>query len=406
MKRIITLVLVFFAAMVIFAQSDEMTMWNELYDAAASTESQLGVLQQVVAANPPGAEEFFARALRRLVLAYDDISGASELGNADRCAILLANALGEAQYTGAGPDLWRLYVEFKGSQDAPMVKAAALANLGKVQAVQYIPQVVQLLKDMNARPPADRNTQIQNERIAYGAILGLENYKDPSGYEPVFFASLGWYSVRIKNHASVALPNIVEDPTEFLLGIVNASSITGLNSGVHMFDVKKEALLTSERSSSPNTGKASVAVAALSESWRVTTSDVHLRGVLTETRKMAMKMIAKYGTDDPAVYPGLDKSYKNGSDMNEKLDAVAALRALPADDAAKQLSSYLMELHQRRLAGTLTGNDEQMVRSVIPALGATKNALCRPSLQLVINSPQWTNRVRNLARDALREITG
>jgi hypothetical protein len=312
--------------------------------------------------------------------------------------------LGDAQYTDAGPDLWMVVVEFRGSQDAPLARAAALENIGKVKAVQFAPQIAQLLKDFNAKPPADRNTQIQTERVAFGAIKALENLKEPIGYEPVFFATLGWYNVRIKSQASVSLPNIIDDPTEFLLGIVKSPSLTGLNPGTHMYDVKKEALYTSERSESPNDGKASVAVAALAEGWRTTTNDVHLKGVLLEMRKLALNMIAKYTTSDVSVYPNIDKSYKNGGDLNEKLNAVAALKALSGDEAATLLASYVTQFHQRKQAGTLNNADQQLVRSVIPALGATKNAIGRPPLSLVQNSPVWEPAIQRLAGDALREI--
>jgi HEAT repeat protein len=82
--------------------------------------------------------------------------------------------------------LWKTVESFAN----PLVRAEALSSLGKVQAVDFIPQVVQLLSDLNLDPGRD---PMVNEQVAYGAVISLEEFKDNSGYLPVFFVSIGWY---------------------------------------------------------------------------------------------------------------------------------------------------------------------------------------------------------------------
>ena len=380
--------------MALFAQSEELDAWTQAYDRAQSIAEQLVYIQNIVEGNYSGAVTFYANALDKLVRQFPDITTRSEWDAADSCARILCFQLGEAEYADAGANLWWVADYFPNA----LIKAEALAALGKTGNKAFLPQVIQLMNDLNTQPQSDRENRERYERIAYGTILGLEYYKDPEGYLPVFFASTGWYADRIKSQASISLMNIMDDPTEPLLQVVNNSGYT--------YEIKHLALRTSERSQSSEAHKASVAVAALIEGWRLQVSDIHQRQELTQMRKLALNMIRRYTTSDTTVYPALDRSYRDG-DMDEKLAVLYALEALASEDSVRLLSDYLRTIHQRRTSNTLTVNDEQLVRVIIPALGNVGSAarsLCRPILIQVQQSPDWTNVVKNLATEALRKI--
>jgi HEAT repeat protein len=393
--------LIAFAAVAVFADSEELQMYTDLYNGAGTIAARLAVLRQAAEAKLPDSAEFFARALTRLNTEYPDIKTNSERDAADASARLICPILGDAKYADAGPDLWRLansMVTLPPSQNSPLIRADAIMALGRANAVAFLPQVVLLLEDLNSSPPADRNTQIQNERIAYGAIIALENFRDPAGYLPVFFASTGWYSNRVKNQASVSLPNIMDDPTEQLVSVLEGPG--------YDYTIKHLALRTEERSQAPDENKAVAAVAALAEGWRASTSDVHLRNELGQMRKLAISMIRRYGTQDAAVYPLLDRSYREGIDVNERMDVTEALAALGSEDAARLLMTALQDLHTRRTRDTWGPAEEQLIRRVIPALGDTGQTIARPLLDMVRNSPVHTSAVQVLARDAIRKISG
>jgi HEAT repeat protein len=401
MKRYMLIGLIAFAAMAVFADSEELQMYTDLYNGADTIAARLVILRQAAEAKLPDSAEFFARALTRLNGEYPDIRINSERDAADASARLICPVLGDAKYTAAGPDLWRLadsMVSLPLSQNSSLVRADAITALGRVNAVAFLPQVALLLQNLNDNSPADRNLQIQNERIAYGAIIALENYRDPAGYLPVFFASTGWYSNRIKNQASISLPNIMDDPTEQLVTVVKGPG--------YGYAVKHLALRTEERSQASNENKAVVAVAALGEGWRASTGDVHLKNELGQMRKLAISMIRRYGTQDAAVYPLLERSYKEGIDMNERLDATEALAALGSEDAARVLMAALQDLHTRRTRDTWGTTEEQLIRRVIPALGDTRQTIARPILDMVRNSPVHTGAIQVLARNAIQKISG
>jgi hypothetical protein len=142
-------------------------MYSALFDGAATRVQQYGVLQNVVSSNA-GTPEFYAKALNRLLGEYPNVRGSTETAAADSMARLLAAQLGEAGYAEAGLDLWRTVEIFVN----PLVKAEALQALGKTGAAELLPQVVQLLSDLNLKPIEDRE---MGNQIAYGAILALES---------------------------------------------------------------------------------------------------------------------------------------------------------------------------------------------------------------------------------------
>ncbi|MDR0585832.1 MAG: hypothetical protein LBG26_01180 [Treponema sp.] len=369
--------------------AQDLDFYTQQFDSMETIQDQFGIVRSV-AEEDSGTDEFYAHALNRLLSEYPNISASaiSERKTADDMAKLLCQKLGEAEYTEAGLNLWRVVENFFD----PLVKAEALRALGKVQATDLLPQVVQLLTDINNAPSEDRLNQ---EQIAFGAVEGLEAYKDSSGYLPVFFAATGWYSDRVKQRARQALPNIMDNPTDPLVSVIKSSSYNN--------SVKYAALEVLETSNVTAQQKASGAVASLAEVWRVSTSQVGQRSILTSNRKLALSMIRRYGTEDTNVYPLLERCYREGADEEEQIAALAALSALATDDSARRLSAFLADMNERLRRGTLTREDERMVRVIIPALGNTGRPLARVALRSVLNL-DWTGAVQRLAQDALKKI--
>jgi hypothetical protein len=264
--------------------------------------------------------------------------------------------------------------------------------MGRIRNPDYLAQILQTLSDLNLNPTADPEA---GGRIAYGAILALEKYREPVGYNPVFFASVGWYNRRIKEQAAKSLPFIIDDPSEPISAILRSSS--------YSYDIKLIALQKQEASKAAVSAKASVAAVALGESWRASTADQVQRMVLANTRKLSIDMLKRYGSTDAAIVPLLKQSYDRGVDTEERLAAVSALSAISSDDAVRTLSGFLLGLNTKRRDNNITQEDERMVRAVIPALGATASPLARAALRNV-DTLDWTNAVKVLAAEALKKI--
>jgi hypothetical protein len=380
---------------VVLGISQDLATYTYLYNGAETISDQLSILQQVEEANLSDSEEFFAAALSRLLMEYPNTQVTLERNAADVTARFLARVLGDKKYTAAGGNLWRVVEVFSN----PLVKADALIALGKADAVNYAPQVLQTLQDLNARPVPDREG---GERIAYGAILALENYQSLSdellkeAVITVYLASTAWYSLRVQNQAKASLKVISQDPAEPYTSVLRGSS--------YSYESKYQALQDLAANADASAGvKSTVAVTALTEGWRLSTNDLRSRAVLTNIRKLAIRMINQHHTEDSVVYSLLERSYRQGTDTQEKLDTVAALASLATDEAVGLLSSFLMIINGKLQSNSVTSDDQQMVRALIPAIGATGNSQGRPAISVVL-SLNWNDAVKRLANEALTHL--
>lgn len=349
---------------------------------------RLTLLQNAAADTSSDHTGLYDYALKKLLNEYRNIDGVTEKKNAEDMAKFLCQKLADAGHAESGPDFWRTEQVFSD----PLVKAEALRALGKVQAADYLPLVVQLLTDINNAPDADRQVQ---EQIAYGAIESLESYKDSSGYIPILLASTGRYSQRVRDRAEKALPNIVDNPTEPIISVIKSST--------YDYRTKLTALQVLEASKVTTQQKSTGAVAALAEAWRNTTNRQTDRSILVQIRKLSLDMIYRYGTEDTNVYQYLERSYREGSDRNEQLSAIAALSALATDDSVRRLGAFLNDINSKLQSDALGDEDWVMARAIIPALGATGKPLAKSYLT-VTRGLSWTSAILRLVDDALKKI--
>jgi hypothetical protein len=375
---------------------EDLEIYMFLYENSRTVTDQYNIMVVLQTRKLTGAGEFYARAFNRLVSQIPNIqrsAPAVEKAAADDLAQTLAALLGDEKYSKAADDLWRAV----GAFSSPQVKAESLISLGKLRAAAYLDPIIRVLSDLNAAPPRGREEADSKGIVARGAIIALEKFRDEKGYLPIFIMSVGGYPERIKELARATLPIILEDPSELLTEQV-------IKSSSYAPDVKFVALQTIEGANAPDTSKAKAAVAALSEGWRQTTNDVRQRGQIAQMRKTCIDMIRRYGTSDPAVYPLLERSYKEGLDEKEKLDSVQCLGALASEDSAKLLNSSLIVLIGKLQSGAITRSENEMIRAIISAMGVAGSASSRAPLRSLIALDAATNAVKQLASDVLAKL--
>jgi hypothetical protein len=334
-----------------------------------------------------GAGEFYAKALSRLVTEYMNIKDDTERGYAAEQAKILSVLLGTEKYTPAAADLWSVVEKFSD----PLVKAEAMMALGRIRAMTYLPQVIRVLESINADPaPPERRPY--SESVAFGAIIALEKYQDPSGYLPVFFASTGWYSQRVQEQAKKSLLFIAGNVSSYMLEIIKGST--------YGYADKYTALQTFEKSQTEAKDKAEVAAAALAEGWRGVASSGQGATTLTTMRLLALNMLSRNRTDDESVYQHLERSYKSGA-MDEKLAAINALAFQRTDESARMLSDFLMVFIGMP---RLTNDQLTIVRALIPALGRAGRPSGKTVLRAVDSAAWTTNALKTEASNASKAI--
>jgi len=389
-KVVIFLLLSCSVSALVFSGTEEIDVYRYLYRNAIKNVDKLDILQNMAEAKLTGAGEFYAWALRELVLKYPSISGAdasTEKAAANDQAMILAALIGAEKYTPAAADLWLVAESFSD----PLAKAEALMALGRIRATGYLPHVVRVLDNLNPVPTPDR---LYGERIAFGAIIALEKYQDLSGYLPVFIASVSWYTQRVRTQATKSLPFIAKDrdPSSSMLNLMKSSAYDN--------SIKKLGLDFIEKiTTASNKGKAEIAVAALAEGHKAAGNNPQQRGVSAEMRKQALDMIRKYKSNDPAIYLLMRRSYTiRDADTSEKIAAINAIAAQKTDEAAEMLSEFLIALKP-----PLTQDQDQIIRALIPALGRTE----RPSARLAltqVTKQDYTPAIKKQATDAINQI--
>ena len=404
MKRITIAIILCFFGMTVFAQNmsyfaDEFTRYD------ATFVERLAVLEVLRDEKLTGIGEFYHEALKIVLLKMPDIKTKEDREANDASARIICQALGAEEYSAAAADLWTAVqyfdVIYDYNQGLPMQDA--LTALGKVGGTQFVPQVVLRLHDFNTQVISDVESKRRVQRAVVGCISALENFHDIRGFRPVFFASIGWYDPSIKAMASVALPNIVDDPGEVIIEIIQDTSNNPL--------IKYEAWREMLRTRAPDSSKAKVASVALATGWYYSTPNVTFQTNLREMRKSAIDTIRQLGAYDDSVYTNLEKSYTNNfinnvPDYDEIRKTLSTLSVLATDDAVQLLLKFLRELHARRRSGPWAQKERQMLQWVIPSLGATRTQStdARLLLTTIQRSSDYTSAEQVWARDAIREL--
>ena len=404
MKRTIVIFLLFFFGMTIFAQ-DMSYLTDELNRPDSSFAERLEVLETVRDTKLTGIGEFYHDALKLLLLKHPDVKTREDREANDASARIICQGLGAEQYNAAADDLWQAVQYFDIINDANqgLVMQDALTAVGQVGGKQFLSHIVLRLDDFNTNVLSDVESKRRAQRAVVGCINALEALHEAEGFRPVFFASIGWYDPAIKSMASVALPNIVDDPGDIIIGIIQDTS--------NVPSVKYEAWREMLRTRAPDSSKAKVAAVALNTGWYYSTPNPTYQRNLREMRMSAIDTIRVMGAADNSVYANLDKSYTNNfinnvPDYDEIRKTLNCLSALATDDAVQLLLKYLRELNLRRRGGPWGNKERQMLQWVVPGIGATKTQSQDVVLLLttIQRSQDYTSMEQSWARDALAEL--
>jgi len=371
----------------------------------ATFANRLEVLEMVRDANLTGIGEFYHDALRVLLTRLPDASGWEDRAIANTTARMLAQGLAAERHLEAASDLWTLAQNFDVVRDINdgLVMQDTFIALGQIDARNYIPHIVLRLDNFNRDHTSDIETKRRFQRGVVGAINALETFQDPRGFAPVFLASIGWYDTFVRTTASAALPNIMEDPTDIIIGIIRDPS----NNPIVKYAAWRELL----RSRAPHDSIARVAAVALEVGWLFSTSNLEFQRNLRSMRLSAIDVIRVVGVVDNSVYVNLQRSYRSSIagatlDFEEMRRTLATLSASGSDEAITLLTTFLRELHDRRRLGPWTPRERQAMQMVIPALGAsgTQSLEVRQLLTMIQHTGDYTHIEQGWARDALRQL--
>jgi len=403
MKRILITLFLCFFGMAAFAQ-DMSYYLNDYMRVNGSIADRLLILETIRDAGITGIGEFYHNALKYLYVRMPDVKNTSEEDLVERSVIILCQGLGAEKYTDAAPDLWRTveYFDVVGIANQGYAMQAALIALGEVNGKEFLSHIIQRLNQYNMQTFRDE-AKSRIQMAVVGCVNAIESLKDISGYKPVFNVYIGSYDQDVRQIAYSALPNIVDDPGEVIIDIIQDTS-----NDPYIKNIAWNEML---RTKAPDSSKAKVALAAVGTSFMYATTNKSYLSSLGEMRKSAIDIIRQYGAADDSAYEYLDRAYLNTyntsePDYTEIMLTLNALAALKSDKAVELLLKYLREIHDRRRNGIWAEKEKRLFQWLISCIEitGTKSIDVKLLLSTIQRSDNYTPFEQGLARDALSKL--
>jgi len=384
---------IFLAAAVSAGWASEMSvMWTNLYRDADTLSRRYAVMGKIIQEDERDLIPLLVEAQTELLRMDQDVQTPSDRYLSHELQKMIVRKLADLKAAEASEVLYSTVAQ----TPEVFLRADAVRALGKIGALEYVPQIALLLRNINLDAVSFGSPE-ERETMVLACISALERLKDPQGYEPVFFTAMGRYSRGVIKAAEGALATMVSDPTEPLLKIISSNSD---------YQVKLKALTYARQSAAPGEGKASVAALCLREGLVNAADDRVLKVALAGLRTLSCEILAENGYSDPSITDSLAAMLayvpKETGDINEILTCLAALGSRTGDDAAAVLTAHLKKLNDLQVSG-VTITDQREIRAVIQALGNTGNPLGRPELTRV-EFCNWNSAVNREAKAALAKL--
>lgn len=372
MKRLIAgvLALFLFGARA-FAINEDVVAWEQILNDVTTDEQRVSVIMKIMEFKDRDFTPVLVNALEKAVSVQEDVGTATEHANRNILKRLIVQELGNLKSIESAETVFRVY---DGTKDA-VLKSEAARSLGKMRATEYAERLSVDLAAINLAPVASDSKN--REIVALALVESLASLRSPLGYEPVFLASIGWYSLSsgVKEAAKSAMLTMLDDPGDKINEIIAANPA---------IDVKSVALATLLASSASREKKIAGAAKTLRIAIDRSASDPVEMAAIGKLRVASIVALASLGDSSPENVPlyvaviKMDK--KNDATMDETLRAYVALGVNGSDDAALYLASVLSDYNEREKSKANTVRDKALLKQIVTSMAATKNPLVKNAL--------------------------
>ena len=410
MKRALIPIIILLAAGMASAQQQavDMSFYTQEFNRTGATVYELlDILRAVRDENQEGIGSFYNNAARTFLNRLPNFAGNRERLAVEECSRLLLRGIAAEKHTESAQYVWTLlhYFDIVHQQNDGYLMYEAFVAMGEIGAKDYATNLANYLYHYNDSATPEFQTKIKIHRVVPGIINALEALHEPVGVKPVFFVSIGWYDTDVKEVASTALPNIMDDPGEIISEIIR-DPFNGPS-------IKNTAWQEMLRTKASNASKAKVAAVALETSYTFIAPSRESQSVLRSMRMSAIDTIRLMGIEDDSVYAFLERTYREAfdtpyTDFEVITLVVRTLAAVKTEEAVDLLTEFLRVLHSRRRSGPWGISERDIMQIIIPAIAntETKSRLAVQLLTVIQNSSLYTNAEQTWARNALSRLTG
>ncbi len=356
----------------LFLQADEKSVvWERIYDKALNDQMRYEVMVNIRSLREPAFVPLLVNALTDVISRRIELGNTNEVDAKVRLATQIIDALGDLKDSSGADLLFQVYKEIK---TFPLLRSDAAMALGKARASDYAIDLAKALDSTNLQP--DRDNAKAQEIVAFGLVQALAMMKDPVGFEPTFFASIGWYSParKVKEIAKTMLKLIVDDPTESLVKIIKTQ-----NNNLY----KLRALEAEDDSKASPAQKSVAAMAALQEGVRLIANNIVESTRLSDLRKKALDMLIEYQDHTPEYVATYKDSYHTAvlaKDNSETLKTLQVLGVNGTPQAVALLTDKMQDFNRREDSKLTSVFDIQQIRTILQAFKLANSNAARPVL--------------------------
>lgn len=369
------------------AFSDEAArVYGRILAEAGSVQEKYAAATAASAVDDPDLAPYLADALDWTLGVRSNVKPGPDRETYEQLTRILLKRLGEARYANAAASAMRAVDD---SPD-PLTRAEALIALGSMRATEYAERVSLLLRDLNAAPTADKAA---GEQVAFGCVIALERMRSPVGFAPLFFASEGWYSRRVREQAERSLALVLADPSEAVSALLRVETPPRM----------LRALALELRSQAPAAGKAAVAALALGRGIAYVPRNRVEQGQLSELRVVAMNALAAAGPGDGSAAPDIAEAYRIGP-TDERLVAMKALGAEKSSASAAALRDIIIDLNSAQKAGLVDETRNALMKAALQNAAVNAGKELAPAVQAVLINDGWSSGVLTLASAAQKAL--
>ena len=164
-------------------------VWSRLYNRVDSMQQKYVIMQSVVENHHREIIPVLQNALQELNLEAETVKGTTQKSIQASLMKLIMKELGNLKAVESAEDV---YTTLNDAEDV-FLKGEAILALGNMRAIEYTDEIGLILRNINFLPSSDAR---RDEITAYACVLALGRLRQVEGYRPVFFASIGWYSLK------------------------------------------------------------------------------------------------------------------------------------------------------------------------------------------------------------------
>lgn len=374
------LLLGFFAPLL--SASEVTSVWETIYRQAVSDEQRYNIMLKITEMKDKEFAPLVAESLQNLYVNKIESGDASAKRIKLSLAKLLVQELGNLRSMDNAQLVFDVY---RNSKD-PFLRGESALALGKMRAIEFVELLANDLHDINLQPKLEEARA--QEINAYGLVQCLELMHSPVGFEPVFYASIGWYSAgsKVRETARDALKTMVDDPSPMLKDLV----VKEVN-----FDHKLMALQAEADSKAPADKRVEVGRSALDQGLIAQQSDQQTKRVLAAIRLLAVKVLVDAGDKGEETVPLYKRLIEQAPNNDELLAAYVGLGRNASPAAVKLLVKKMGDYNERQKTGAQTALDRPIVSQLVQSLAMTKD----PSVKPILIEAQFSNHDAQVVRD-------